>query len=294
MATATPETLGTVFGQILSEVEKQAGEQEDTVKHILDQLHDLGNDVTDLPADLWKELKDAVEHPKWWSLLLFLMVEISTLDAHLRAGAIKLPDWSRMVTLTYSNPPVPPITLGLALVKDVEGGVDQKRGVLIRVAGPIPLTPLPDPAAPAPAGHPKSPFGVSVAASVAAEWRIPFSGPIEPPADHDATVDLALTWDPKSIAPNLSVGSDGVSLGDAYVAVKLTSTPAHLYTLRVGLGDPSNANTPGLKAAMDLSPKLGVLGEIVKIAKIDERYTPEYTRGSDAPSAFNLNHRSVG
>lgn len=292
MATATPDTLGTVFGQILSEVEKQAGEQEDTLKHILDQLHDLADEVTDLPADLWKELKDAVEHPKWWSLLLYLMVKISTLDPHLTAGAIKLDGWSRMVTLTYSNPPVPPITLGLALVKDVDNGNDLKRGVLIRVAGTIPLKPLPDPAAPVPAGHPKSPFGVSIAASVAAEWRIPFSGPIEPP-DHDATVDLALTWDPETLAPSLVVGGDGVSLGDVYVAVKLTSTPAHLYTLRIGVGDPGNSETPGLKAAMDLSPKLGVLGEIVKIAKIDERYTPEYTRGSDAPSAFNLNHRSV-
>lgn len=288
MATATPDTLGTVFGQILSEVEKQAGEQGDALKQILDQLHNLTDQVSELPGDLWKELKDAVEHPKWWSLLLFLMVKISELDPHLKAGALKLPDWSRMVTLTYSNPPIPPITLGLALVKDVDGGVDQKRGVLIRIAGPIPLTPLPDPA-----GQPKPPFGVSIAASVAAEWRIAFSGPIEPPADHDATVDLALTWDPQSLAPNLVVGGDGIVLGVTYVAVKLTSTPANLYTLRIGLGDPANANTPGLKAALDLSPKLGVLGEIVKIAKIDERYTPEYTRGSGTPSAFDLHHRSV-
>jgi hypothetical protein len=280
MATATPETLGTVFSQILAEVEKQAADQSDKLTDILDQLGALVNDVTNLPGDLWRDLKDLVEHPNWWSLLLFLMVKISEIDpAHLKAGAMKPPNWSRMVTLTYTNPPVPAITLGLALVKDVEGGVDQKRGVLIRTAGPVPLTPLQNAA---------SPFGVSIAASGAAEWRIPFSGSIEPPVQN-ATVDLAFTWDP----PDLLAGSDGVTTGAARVAVKLTSTPGKLYTLRLGLGDSADPLKPGLKAAVDLSPKLGVLGEVVKIAKIDERYTPEYTRASDAAPAFNLNHRSV-
>jgi hypothetical protein len=278
MATATPETLGTVVGQIVAEAQRQAANESQKLSDILDRVGDLADEVTQLPEDILQQLKDAVDPPQWWSLLVFALTAIAKADPeHLKVGAMQPPGWSRMVTLTYVNPPVPAVTLGLALVKDIAGGVDLQRGVLLRVDDKI------DPAVRVPAHG--GPYWLSLAASGAIDWLIPFGQPLTAPLQV-ATIDASVNWDP----PDLGSATAGVLTGPAQVAVHLDTAPGNeLYSLKVGLGA---AATPGLRIALNLAPTLGALAGFVSIAAIDERYSPQYARGQKTAGAFHLNHTS--
>jgi hypothetical protein len=279
MAIATPDTLAAMFGQLIEEAAKQAADKPDELREILAPLGELGNDIKNLPADAFDALK-----PDMWSLLVFVLVQVAKTDpANLKVGAMQPPGWSRMVTLTYYTDTVdlaqPSITLGLAVLKDTgAGGGELTRGVLLRVSGPIPKTSLPN--------DPAAPVRVSVEADGAVEWPIPFSQPLAKPAQ-EAQLTLGISWDP----PDPTVPGFEFSTGPADATVVLDShTGAELYNISVGLGS-SSPPPAGVRVAVN--PDLGVLGKVVSIAAIDERYSPRFTHGQKTPATFTLNHNSA-
>ncbi len=218
------------------------------------------------PGQLLQQLKQAVDPPDWFSILAFALLKVSQLDPHLHVGALDPGDnWSRALTLTYSEPP-DSLTIGLALTD-----ADKTHGIIVKANLQVPL-------------H----FGaggltVSFEAQGDGEWRIPFGGAMGP-RKPNAAISLAATYD-----PNIHLSESGVvfGVGPARVLAHLAAPPVTpLWTLEVGLGNA--AGTPGIEAGVDLGQALGLLAAIIHIEPIDEKYSPKLNLAPGSRPVFTL------
>ncbi|RKE17903.1 hypothetical protein [Streptomyces sp. TLI_171] len=77
MANASPDNLGTVVGRLTQELAALARQQGDTLRQLLDDAgRRAGQDldqVKQLPDDARRRLKELVDPPDWWSILLFAL-----------------------------------------------------------------------------------------------------------------------------------------------------------------------------------------------------------------------------
>ncbi len=275
MATATPDTLGDVLGQLIQAAADEAAAQPAMLQQVLDQagrtLADTVDTVTEMPADALAALQRIVDPPDWWSLLTFVLVQVAKLDAKLSVGTM-LPagGWSRAVTLTYTDPgpPARAVTVGLALTDP-----GRVHGLTLDATGPLTVSPL----------GTGGTLTVSISTDAEVHWRIPFTGGFTAPAQ-SAVLDAAIGWDPR-----ISVGDEiaHVSVGAAKAAVRLSFRPGDpLWGLRLSIGDPAGA--PGAEAVVDLGRALGALGGLVHIGAVDERYSPSLVLAPGTAPQFSL------
>lgn len=280
MPIATPETLESVFSRLQDEATSLTDEQAQKLDDVFALIEDLADAAQDLPQAARDALDKITDNPDWWSLLVFIMVQISKLDdAHLKVGAMQPDGWGRMVTLTYkADGLVPTATLGLALVKDLDAdGNNLLRGFMLNIHSVVAYA------------TPANTYGVSIDADGVASWEFPFSGSVKPPA-HASRIGAAIFWDPPDLQSE--PGPIGITTGRAQARVTLDSTAAERYSLSVGLGDPTTAAAAGVRIRASLDEQLGVLAQVISIAGIDEQYSPTYTRSSTAAGTFDLNHRT--
>lgn len=276
MATATPDTLGDVLSQLITSAADAAAAQPAKLAEVFDQagrtLGDVVEQATDLPSQALDTLKSLVDPPDWWSLLLFVLVQVAKLDPHLSVGTASPLGWSRTVTVTYTvdpGPPVQSVTVGLALTDP-----GTTHGVTLDATGPVTVSPL----------GTGGPLVVSIATTAELHWRIPFAGPPLTLPDQAAVLDATISWD-----PHIAVGDAvaGLTIGPAGAVVHLDSTPGNpLWGLKLGIGTPPA--TPGADAHVDLGQALGALGSIVHIGAIDERYSPALVLAPGTPPQFSL------
>ncbi|MEP6814247.1 MAG: hypothetical protein ABI873_01710 [Marmoricola sp.] len=277
MVNAGPDTIGTVLDQIISEVSALASEQSDQVKQALDDAgRQLGNAMEEaqkLPEEAVQKIKDACDPPDWWSLLLVILVEISKLDPHLSVGSMCPAGWSRMVTLTYTTdaPDVKTFTVGLAIT---DPGL--RHGLLLKASAPMTFE-----------------FGtdlrVKVVVQDTARWTWEFGGAVEAP-DATAGLDAELSW--KTPIPALANPVGGFSVGPLHLHATLDRRPpaGTTYQVALGLGVPADA---GIRAQLHPGQALGVLGQIVHIADLDERYSPQVVLSDAGSPQFTLGHQGL-
>jgi hypothetical protein len=219
-----------------------------------------------------QRLRDAVDPPDWFSLLVFVLLGLSALDEqHLSVGAVDLgPGWSRAVTLTYRTGPdadAPSATIALALTDP-----GTTHGVVLRVAG------LEQ------ASFAKGKVSVSITGTGTGEWRIPFSGGVRAP---DTAASLRCTVEYGPLRPLAAGASIGVGVGSAHLTVAL-SKDAPIWHVEVASGDAQGA--AGLEARVDFTDALGPLAGVLQIQPIRERYSPALVAGAGNTPAFTLGH----
>lgn len=275
MATATPDTLGDVLGQIVRSAADAAAAVPQDLQQVFDQaghaIGDVAEEAQELPAAALAALKQLLDPPDWTSLLILILVKISELDPeHLTVGAMQPDGWSRTLTLTYTLEPGKSVTVGFAMTDPAPA----KHGFILQATAGLNLGPIA-----------LGPLTFAVTSVGDASWRLGFAGALEKPAQQ-ASINATLFWDPK-----ISVGDPtaGFSVGALGLTAAL-STGDPLYTLTLGLGD--GAAHPGAEAKIDLSKLLGALGQIVHITAIDESYSPRVTLTQGAGPQFALGQSS--
>lgn len=277
MVSAGPDTIGTVLDQIVSEVAALATEKSDEVRKALDdagrELAHQADEAEKLPADIVRRIKDLVDPPDFWSLLLFVLVKISEVDpTHLSVGTMHPDGWSRMVTLTYTTDGPDPSTFTVGLAVTDPGF---KHGLVLKASAPIEVD-----------------FGsglhVSVTAQDKADWTWEFGGSVESPAA-SAVVDVDVSW--KSPIPPLLNPVGDLTVGPLHLHVTLAKSPTEpLYRLALGLGVPAD---PGLHAMLHAGHALGALSTIVNITDLDERYSPVIALAAGQEPMFTLGHSGL-
>lgn len=276
MVNASPDTIGTVLDQIISEVSALAADKGDQVRKVLDDAdHRVGevvNDAKKLPDDVVQKIKDLCNPPDWWSLLLVILVEISKLDPHLSVGTMSPNGWSRMVTVTYTTdgPEVKSFTVGLAIT---DPGL--RHGIALKASAPMSFE-----------------FGSGLRLKIAAEdhadWTWEFGGSVEAPGA-DAKLDVDLSWRPP--LPSLSEPAGGFSVGPLHLhAVLAKRPPEPLYTLTLGLGV---AADPGVRAELHVGEALGALASVVHVADLNETYSPQVQLAQGQSPQFTLGHTGL-
>lgn len=285
MATATPDTIGTVLTQLLTAAADAARDGGDRLGDLLEEAEGaperLVDDIRLFAEQQLDRLKQLVNPPDWWNLLVIALLAIHELDPdHLLVGTCQVPDWARMLTLTYL-PATPDavqasVTLGLALTGDGQ------HGSMIRINGALDGVQIPSGGGPLTVGIATDPGGT-------ATWLIPFGGPVTAPKGADGTggvrLSVALTpgLDQDAGAARLSVGKVRLELALRYPA----QPPDHpLWRLSVGLS--GDGGQPGLDAELDLQSLLGPLGSIVALSPPDIRYSPRLLLAADESPQFTL------
>lgn len=277
MATATPDTLLETLVQLVTAAADEAANQPGQIGDVLDQAFAQAaagaQEVAALPAALLHQLDQAVHPPDWFSLLVFVLLELSKLDGHLSVGALAASNgWSRAVALTYradQTPNAPSATVALALTDPAT-----THGVIFRIAGLDQVT------------FNQGPVSVSITGQGDGEWRIPFSGGIQPPAQA-ATISCTLSYGPVLALP--AADKVGIGVGSARVSVAL-STNAPIWHVEAGIGD--EAGIPGVEARVSLRDALGPLAAVLAIQPVDEKYSPKVSAGAGTAPAFSLGHGS--
>jgi hypothetical protein len=282
MVNASPDTVGTVLDQLIAEVSALAADKADQVRQTLDdagrKATDVVNDAEKLPDEVVQKIKDLVDPPDWWSLLLVILVEISKLDPHLSVGTMRPEGWSRMVTLTYvTDPPdEKTFTLGLAITDR-----DLKHGIALKASAPMTVD-----------------FGsdlrLRVAADAKTDWTWEFGGAVTPPGA-DGKLDVDLSWRPP--LPELDEPAGGFSVGPLHLHATLAKRPPlPLYTVALGLGvaaEPGRPPLPGVSAKLHPGQALGALATFVQITDLEETYSPEVRLAQGQAPQFTLGHTGL-
>lgn len=275
MATASPDTLGTVLSQIVQEATDQGAAQAAQLRQILDEaghtFDEALNKVEKLPDDAIQRIKDLYEHPDWWSLLVFVLVQVSKLDDHMSVGTTRPEGWSRAVTVTYTVGDSQELTLGLALTDP-----DVKHGILVTATAPLTVGPI------------GNALTLRVDAKSACNWTWEFGGTPESP-DPECAVEIDLAWQPPM--PVLSSDAGGISVGPLHLNVKLTKgRPDPLYAITLGLGTSAQ---PGVEAQLHAGEALGALARFVQISELDERYSPSVMLKTGQSPQYTLGHSGI-
>lgn len=249
MATATPDTflqvLEQVFNDALDDADNAAKDGPDRFKDLLEEQSEVGqqalHQVKQLPAEAIEKLKELLDPPDWWSLLVYSMTRVAELDDRLSLGVVDIPGWERMLTLTFT-PGVEGIalTVGLALVhpKPQPGAPDpppKTRGLMLRGGQAVGQA------------FSAGAFSLSVTSSGHGTWFIPFRGGISMPDVDTATMTIEVTVDFLH-GKNLLEGAGDVGelvIGPFSLTIILSKDT--LYDLTLGIG---TATTAGLKASL--------------------------------------------
>ena len=286
MPTANPDNLSTVFVQVLDAVQNLTDEQMDKLEKLFAEVGALTDEITELPQSAKNKLDEITENPDWWSVLVFLMVQIAELDEqHLSVGAMQPDGWSRMLTLTYTRDEHPAAaTLGLALIADKDrNGAALRRGLMLKISRTDPDgIRIP---------QQRNTIGVSLKSTADCTWMFGFGQSPQSPG-HDVTVEAGLFYNP----PDLAAGPAAFTTGEAAVTVTLKSAvhaPQKHYSLKVELGSRVAPAQTGVRGRVDFGSMLGVLADVVHIASIDEQYSPAYVLPDKGDPTFDLNHHSA-
>jgi len=276
MVNASPDTIGTVLDQIISEVSALAADKADQVRKALDdaghQVGDVVDDAQKLPDDVVNKIKELCDPPDWWSLLLVVLLQISKLDPHLSVGTMRPDGWSRMVTVSYTTdgPDVQVFTIGLAIT---DAGL--KHGIALKASAPITFACGTD-------------LRLQVSADAKTDWTWEFGGAVTPP-DAQAKLDVDLSWKPP--LPQLAGPAGGLSVGPLHLHATLAKHPPEpLYSVALGLGV---AADPGVRAALHPGQALGALATFVQIADLDESYSPQVQLAQGQSPQFTLGHTGL-
>lgn len=279
MVAATPETLGTVVGQILTAASEltDEGTQEltDIMDHALQEVGQVVDKITLLPEDLLQRLKDFAKDPDWNTLLVFVFLEIQKLDdEHLRVGTMQAPGFVRGITLTYTetgdisgNP-----SIGVSAGRKAD---PLKKGLHLRLPAGVALN----------LGDTQT-LSLSINSEVAADWDWEFgAAPTTPGAD--GQVSVRISWR----LPVPAVDTAGVTfrLGPAIVQATLQKAGADVtYAVDIGLGNRAVATDHGLTASLSVESLLGDLKGLaaVELPKVD--YSPHLALSTGSPPEFSL------
>ena len=273
MVTATPDTLPEVLRQVVQQAQRTAAAQPQRFE---DLYHRLEQDA----EDAWADLKELVKHPDWWSLLVFIFVQIRELDpANITVGTMQRVGWSRIVTLTYHEGPAA-VTLGLGITDP-----DVTHGLLLKVDGALTKN------------FGNDAFAVTIkTADDHATWEIPFSGPPPPPKPNDpdapapvsASLEASISWD-----PHLRTGNPdpaGVTVGPLYLDAVLSYNNVVHYAVELGLG---RDGRPGVQAQVTTKSLLGPLSDVVNITPVNETYSPKVRLADGESPTFTLGQHSL-
>ncbi|MFE1319746.1 hypothetical protein [Kitasatospora phosalacinea] len=266
MTDTSPDALGTVVGQLVEQLAAMGQQEGGALRRLLDGAEQragrAAGEVAELPDEVWQQVKELVDPPDWWSLLVYALVRIGESEPGFTVGTLHLDGWSRMLTLTYAPEGRPgPFTLGLAVTD--EG----TKGVLLRAADGFRRVF---------AGQPG--LRIEVAAEGDCDWRYPFGGTVHSPTPR-SELRVAVDWQPP-VAPQETTGFR-FELGPLHLRAELSrGGTAPLYRLVLGLGTPAaetaagTAGPPGVRAVLDPAAALGALGAFVRVAPVTEVYSP--------------------
>jgi hypothetical protein len=284
MVTASPTSVGDVLTALLDQAMSQAAQQPDGFNQVFQQVGQdaatIVEQVRQLPTDAMNAVRDQFVPPKWWSLLVFLMLRIveDSGDKHLSLGYRHPDGWSRMLTLTYSEDPsdldgTAAATVGVAVT---DPGVTH--GIWLQVLKDFSYSTS------------TTEFDLQVTAHGSADWTYtPGSGMTPPAQQADADVDIR--WTPWN--PDLNKSGFTFDVGPIHLHLHLNSADGSpLYVLTLGLGTDTAA---GVDASLDVSAILGpALKSFVSIDKIDESYSPQLILAQGAGPQFSLGQRGIG
>jgi hypothetical protein len=236
----------------------------------LSSVEDLGDTIAELPDQVVDRLRDAVDSADWLAMLTFVLVRLVdlvddpalTVVAH-DPGA----GWAKAVGVRW----MPTGDVAMLLVSFAVGGAGHN-GMAIEVRGA--------PSFERSAGA----FTVAAKADGDGSWRFGFGTPVAAPA---AAASFSIS---AGLANDLLPPSDNpliLALGRPRIAATAGSQPMKWEVLAAFENE---GGGPGVRAAVDLAPMLGVLGEIVNLTPIDERYRPTVRFGSETSPMFDLNH----
>jgi hypothetical protein len=225
---SNPLALPASLHSLLEQLGQAALGAPDNFGQLLDQLPKPGDVQPDNPLDALKQFKR-----DWWSLLVFLLVEIQDRIGDPRVWvAAQQPDgWARMVTLNYSpdavakQPPPPPVlTVGLA-VRGPNDKTDWKQGVWVNVAKSFADTQQLG----------SDSVTLNLSGTGPGSWSYTFGGgpsPLLPDGSAD-TVRALVTWNPWGKGLSLPL----ISLTPGPVTADLTLHAASpMYAFTFGLG----------------------------------------------------------
>jgi hypothetical protein len=288
MVTANPTDVIEVVRQVITKAFTEAGNSQQ-LKDIFTQIEkDVGEagDQVKLLKEIPKELKDLVDHPDWWSLLVFLVVKIkdSIGDPHLSIGYRHPEGWSRMLTLNYSNDPTNlegsmAASLGVAVT---DPGV--KHGFSLQIIQPLkPVVKLGSGA-----------LQVDISADGAADWQYVLGATMPTPNQSVAVhCNVDLRWQPWGADSNTGSDVFEFRLGPLHLNLALSSVSTDpLYTVTIGLGADS---VLGVKAAVHPAQAFGpALGSFIHVGGLDESYSPQLTVVAGGSPRFDLGHNGNG
>ena len=268
MATATPDALLQTLVQLVTAAADEAASQPGQLGDALDQAlagaAAGAQEIAALPAAAVDQLHHITDLS---SLLVFVLIELSKLDPdHLSVGALAASNgWSRAIALTYrasQAPDAPSATIALALTDP-----GTTHGVIFRIAGSVNPT------------INKEPFSLSIAGSGNGEWRIPFSGGVQPPAQAASIERHARVRSPARSRPQA-----GITVGKAHISVAFSTDPAKpIWHVEAGIP---------VAAHVSLNDALGPLADVLDIQPVDEDYSPKVSAGAGTAPAFSLGHSS--
>jgi hypothetical protein len=253
-----------------AEAEKQLARVRAEALEAIDKALDLGNDQLN-------QLKQLAQHPDWLGALMLGLTKIVELadDPNLTVHAVPAEDgFRRAMGLRLAIPAIdaaaPPSAV-VALALDGEGTA----GLILitRGEGPHTIT--------------SGPFSLVIDGE--GTWRIPFAGPMGAPATA-MTASVSLDQ-PTGFASDagaiLSAGAGQVTL-----RADLAAGPAVpvSWSIRLALVEQPPAHPAGLHAAIDLSPFLGAVADLIQVGRMEERYSPTLSLRSGRAASFDLNH----
>ncbi|WP_427017092.1 hypothetical protein ACQCSX_20790 [Pseudarthrobacter sp. P1] len=275
MATASPDTLGTVAGQILQAAAEEASGAASQLGGILTEARaragELAEAAAELPADLLQRLEDFARNPDWQTLLVFAFLRIRDLDReHLSVGTVQVPGWSPAVALTYTTGSNQTLVLAVAV-----GDPGTKHGLHVRATGPL-----------AASFGSADALSISVGATAACAWDWEFGQSASAPAE-TGTLAVKAFW----TLPVPSINNDIVefSLGPLALDATLSREPgAALYRVDLGLGDRSSPGRPGITAKAKIEELLQGLGGIAALDLPSLDYSPGLSLQAGAAPRFSL------
>jgi hypothetical protein len=283
MVTANPTDVIEVVRQVITKALTEAGNSQQ-LKDIFTQIEkdvgETGDQVKPL-NEIPKELTDLIDHPDWWSLLVFLVVKIKDLlgDNRLSIGYRHPEGWSRMLTLNYSTDATDldgsmAASLGVAVTDP-----DVTHGLSLQIIKTFEV------------GLGSGALRVHISAGGAADWQYVL-GATMPKPDQSAHCNIDLQWQPWDAGSNTGSDVFEFRLGPLHLNLALYAPTDPLYTVTIGLGADS---VPGVKAAVHPAQAFGpALGSFIHVGGLDESYSPQLTVVAGGSPRFDLGHNGSG
>jgi hypothetical protein len=190
MGVSDPGALLDSVRTLLDRLGTQALGDHDKIGQLLDKLPKPGDLPPVSPLDALKPFRP----PDWWSLLVFVLVEIQDKigDPEIWVGVQQPPGWARMITLNYSpnavaqQPPPPAVlTVGLALGDSQQGTLNQ--GIWINLADKIDKQPG------------SGTVQLTLSGQGSGSWQYSFGGgpsPLMPTGAANSSVQATIAWRP--------------------------------------------------------------------------------------------------